>query len=204
MPSVVIVGKTHMGAAACIGAMSLDDGTSLRLLTADGLNHPNNTPYEVGGIWDIDITALKQPRPPHVEDVLVTRQRYVGVHPKLRQTILQFEKPWNGGPQTVFEALVRATGNGSGYVSDFAGVPNRSTGYWFPDRPLSREPEQRRYLYPSASGIRRITYVGYAPMTDAIPLGTLIRVSLARWWKPENADDLEERCYLQLSGWYQG
>jgi hypothetical protein len=29
---------------------------------------------------------------------------------------------------------------------------------------------------------------------------TLLRLSLARWW--QQAPELEERCYLQLSGWY--
>ena len=36
-----------------------------------------------------------------------------------------------------------------------------------------------------------------------IPAGTLVRVSLARWWRPEDSEpNFEERCYLQLSGWY--
>jgi len=26
---------------------------------------------------------------------------------------------------------------------------------------------------------------------------------LARWWKPEGEGDVESRCYLQLSGWYE-
>jgi len=33
-----------------------------------------------------------------------------------------------------------------------------------------------------------------------IPADTLLRVSLARWW--DNEGRHEERCYLQLSGWY--
>ena len=33
-----------------------------------------------------------------------------------------------------------------------------------------------------------------------IPLNTLVRISLARWWVPAGMS--EERCYLQLSGWY--
>jgi hypothetical protein len=28
-----------------------------------------------------------------------------------------------------------------------------------------------------------------------------MRISLARWWKPDDSE-LSERCYLQLSGWY--
>lgn len=199
----VIVGKTHMGAAACVGAMSLESGASLRLLTSTGYNQPGNTHFEVGGIWDLEFTAAPNLRPPHVEDVLVNRERFVALHANLKQAILQSEAPWEGGAHVVFDRLVRATNNGSGYVSDSTGLPNRSTGYWISDRMLSRESDQRRYLYPSQVGVRRLTYVGFAPMLDSVPAGTLMRVSLARWWRPSDADDdLEERCYLQLSGWY--
>lgn len=50
----------------------------------------------------------------------------------------------------------------------------------------------------------RIPYVGFEPAVDLIPKGTLVRVSLARWWRPHDSPpDMEERCYLQLSGWYE-
>ena len=26
--------------------------------------------------------------------------------------------------------------------------------------------------------------------------------SQVRWWRPEGSPEAEERCYLQLSGWY--
>lgn len=45
-----------------------------------------------------------------------------------------------------------------------------------------------------------IKYVGFAEPINKIPAGTLVRVSLARWWRPTETS--EERCYLQLSGWY--
>ncbi|MFH1320564.1 MAG: hypothetical protein ABII90_07920 [Bacteroidota bacterium] len=54
-----------------------------------------------------------------------------------------------------------------------------------------------RYSYPIRW--RNISYVGFQNPVDKIPAGTLVRISLARWWSP-NED--EERCYLQLSGWY--
>jgi hypothetical protein len=44
-----------------------------------------------------------------------------------------------------------------------------------------------------------ISYVGSVDPLDTIEPGSLIRLSLAHWWKPEDSDD-EERCYLQLSG----
>jgi len=48
---------------------------------------------------------------------------------------------------------------------------------------------------------RRFPYVGFEPKVNLIPAGTLMKISLARWWKPEDSD-MSERCYLQLSGWY--
>ncbi len=48
---------------------------------------------------------------------------------------------------------------------------------------------------------RRLKYVGAERAIPVIPAGTLIRVSLARWWAPEGSE-MEERCYVQLSGWY--
>ena len=45
-------------------------------------------------------------------------------------------------------------------------------------------------------------YVGLQPTEDIIPKGTLLRVSLARWWSPNDVE-VENRCYLQLSGWYK-
>ena len=44
-----------------------------------------------------------------------------------------------------------------------------------------------------------ISYVGSDEPLNTIEEGSLIRLSLAHWWKPEDSDD-EERCYLQLSG----
>ena len=35
-----------------------------------------------------------------------------------------------------------------------------------------------------------------------IPAGTLVRVSLAHWWRPEDDHTGELRCYVQLSGWF--
>ncbi len=44
-----------------------------------------------------------------------------------------------------------------------------------------------------------ISYVGSAEPLETIEPGSLIRLSLAHWWKPEDSVD-DERCYLQLSG----
>jgi hypothetical protein len=62
------------------------------------------------------------------------------------------------------------------------------------------EPEKTRYKCQCQGKDVWITYVGFEPAIELITHGSLVRVSLARWWRPD--DDSEERCYLQLSGWY--
>ena len=78
-----------------------------------------------------------------------------------------------------------------------------STGYWEPDIILTRGEYNGRvkYCYDSPGSRWILPYVGCAEPLDRIPQGTLLRVSLARWWRPDDSD-FELRCYLQLSGWY--
>ena len=99
----------------------------------------------------------------------------------------------------MFDGLVAFTNNGSGYISESTGLPGRSTGFWIPDAPLIRD--DRRYIYNDGLLDRRLTFVGVTQPIDVILQGSLVRVSLARWWYRRNADpDFEERCYVQLSG----
>jgi hypothetical protein len=59
------------------------------------------------------------------------------------------------------------------------------------------------YRYFGPQGLLDVPFVGFDEPVDVIPAASLIRLSLARWWKhPEADEDFELRCYLQLSGWY--
>ena len=82
-------------------------------------------------------------------------------------------------------------------------VPAYSTCFWINDKRLlgyeSRGRWQYRYNNMSNMYGYTISYVGAGEPLDTIEEGSLIRLSLAHWWKPEDSDD-EERCYLQLSG----
>ena len=60
-----------------------------------------------------------------------------------------------------------------------------------------------RYRYPTADDGRTLTFVGFQQPLPQIPAGTLLRVSLAHWWRPDEMPDGELRCYVQLSGWYE-
>ena len=107
--------------------------------------------------------------------------------------------------RAIFDGVIRFTWNRSGYISLQNPLPRCSTGFWVPDRPLAlvQSGNKASYHYERADLILRVSYVGTVPAVDNIPAGTLVRVSLARWWRPEDVPDLEERCYVQLSCWYE-
>jgi hypothetical protein len=194
---VVIVAKTGAPGGFCIGALSLK-GESLRLLQEDGSFLPYDSPnhYSVGETWDVTFTRPKTV-PPHVEDVHVSARTLAGNQPNLGQFIRGCTPaPWKGGVDALFDGKLGFTGTGKAYIGA-ADVPAHSTGFWLPDEDLTAN--GNRYEIGGTS----ISYVGAAPAVATIPAGTLVRASLARWWKPEDADDdFPERCYLQVSGWY--
>lgn len=182
--------------------MELASGKSLRLLDQNGLNQPSDTPYEVGGLWELRFTPSSDLKPPHVEDVVTSSSRFIRNIEDVRGAILKHDDPWTGNPNNLFGGLIRFTASGSGYISEVDGIPERSTGYWESDRDLTLV--ENRYAYPARFTVdRRLSYKGVAVATTSIPAGTLVRVSLARWWSPQDADDdFPERCYAQLSGWF--
>ena len=88
-------------------------------------------------------------------------------------------------------------------ASGFRSLAVISTGFWIPDRDLMLRADAKHYDYPDGCVARGLSYVGEPKPLPLLPAGTLIRVSLARWWKPDDAEPgFEERCYLQLSGWF--
>lgn len=199
---VLIVGRTRMaGSARCIGGIA-SDGTSIRLLRPDGLQWDVSVGIRLGQVWDLTYTAASNRVPPHVEDVVVTAGRYLRDLPDASQRLREGILPWHGGVDQLFDGLVRFTGNDNGYICHRVGVPDRSTWFWVPDRDLILRSDGRHYDYPANHGMSRgLAYVGEQQTPPRLPANSLLRVSLARWWSPEDTD-IEERCYLQLSGWF--
>lgn len=203
---VLIVAKTRMNNdRVCIGGMAHQTHQSLRLLQSDGNNHPQSVNFEVGDIWDLEFRLRQNPRPPHIEDALVTKKQRAGRIRDLRQFLVGVTTPWKGSPDQLFDGLIAFTSGGSGYISENTGLPNTSTGYWIPNRPLTLtthyEKFRYEYSYPNGRTIH-ISFVGITEPVQQIESETLVRVSLARWWHPDDSPDMEDRCYLQLSGWY--
>jgi ATP-dependent DNA helicase RecQ len=201
---VLIVAKTRMGKGACIGGIS-SEGHSLRLVAADAkTNETAGREYNVGEVWQIKCSPAPSVIPPHVENVIVRDKKRLPKTIDPIPIIERFMPPCNGGIEALYEGLTQFTGTGSLYIAERTGVPPYSTTFWIPDRPLLREADSKRirYRYPTSDGGRTITFVGFQEPVEVIEPGTILRVSLAHWWRPEGMIDGEYRCFVQLSGWF--
>lgn len=198
----LIVSKTHMQALACVGGYALEAGKNVRLMQRDGSNQPGNTDLEVGQVWNLVAINRQKIEPPHVEDILVFDRTYLRDQPNVLAFLNEHVEIWDGGVTTLFEGRLRFTHTGSGYIDQNVPLPSMSVGFWrLPMRLTYRMMDDRRYyVWEERGEARKLAYVGYAPPLPHLETGTLLRVSLSRWWQQEKAAPL--RCYLQLSGWF--
>lgn len=190
---VLIVATTRMRNTVCVGALDLDSNRSLRLLDVHGGGFEPDV-FAVGELWELEYLPAPEVTPPHVEDVVVVKRRRIGRSDALRTEIVNRVQPWRGDYTGLFDGVLGWTRNGSGYA-DERQLPNVSTGFWIPNIAL-----EFRDGYYYHGDYHRLRYVGLADPAPIIAAGSLVRVSLARWWAPEG--DNNQRCYLQLSGWY--
>ncbi len=181
------------GTSACVGALGLDDGRSLRLFDPVA-QYPSSNDYQIGQVWKLELRQKASIRPPHIEDVLVASRRFIRVDPNPHSTILDRVEPWEVPLELVFEGTLQEA-NGKLYVGPNGSCPSCSTGFWIADRRLVLVGS--RYTTDEAPYLS-IKYVGLdAPPTQIQP-GELVRLSLASWFQGEHFS--EERCYLQVSG----
>lgn len=205
---VVIVSKTRMHSGVCVGGV-LTNGKLVRLLKSDGHNQDSDTDFEIGDVYTIKFKEREDCVPPHMEDILLLSQVYKSKFRSIQEMIQHLKvnlkiNIWEGSVNCLFNNSLQWKSSGSGYISRLGKIPNQSTGFWIPDKDLVRKDygDKVRYRYSLnlfPPDYRVIPYVGLQESIYKIPKGTLVRLSLARWWTP---NDDEERCYLQLSGWY--
>jgi len=201
---VLIVAKTRRGGGACVGGIT-EDGRSVRLVAADAAtNERAGVQYEIGELWEIETVPDEHLVPPHVENIIVRGARRVKRSQNVERVVGRCMPALTGGPDTLFDGRVQSSPSGALYVAERTGLPSRSTMFWVPDQPLRLDCEGKRirYRYPTDDGGRTLTFVGFQEPLDVIPAGTLLRVSLAHWWRPRDKPDEELRCYVQLSGWF--
>ena len=204
MTKVLIVAKTRQGTHACIGGITFE-GQSVRLVAADAaVNEHAGMDYAVGEVWEVDIRPTENLVPPHVENVVVWSKRRLGTAADPISSIEQRMPPVSGGIEALFSGLALAWSSGALYITERGGVPPYSTMFWRPDQALQRSDDGKRirYRYAAAGGGRTLVFVGFQEPIETIPAGTLLRVSLAHWWRPAEDEDGELRCYVQLSGWF--
>ena len=201
---ILVVAKTRRGAGACVGGIT-EEGHSVRLIASDAAsNERAGLEYEVGEVWEIDSAPDPDIVPPHVENIIVLRARRLRRSQKVAETIHRFMPPLAGGPEKLFDGATQATAAGGLYIAERTGLPHRSTVFWAPDQALRLDCEGKRlrYRYPTSDGGRTLTFVGFQEPVPEIPAGTLLRVSLAHWWRPKERPAEELRCFVQLSGWF--
>lgn len=202
--NVLIVSRTKMGESGrCIGGLC-EDNQQVRLLPNDSGEKFNvSCPFQIGQVWDINFKRVENILPPHFEDAVVLDQKFISIQNDLSDHLNARVQPWTGGISRLFDRLLAYTGKNNGFVSEARGVPSCSTGFWIPNKDLILQKDKRHFGYRGVFAYKNLAYVGEIPTIEKILAGTLVRVSLARWWRPEEADDdFEFRCYLQLSGWY--
>ena len=202
---VLIVAKTRLKNGFCVGGI-VQNGRSVRLgvpsqLATEHFNHE----YEIGDVWRInDYKVPLHLVPPHVEDIDVLSKERLRISDKLVEAIGKLMPPVVGGMDQLYDGAVRVAEGGMLYIGHDH-VPEYSTLFWRPDRPLTLRGISGinfRYAYPSDKGELYFTYKGLATAEACLPANTLIRISLARWWKPDDYPEREEGCYLQISGWF--
>jgi hypothetical protein len=209
MSKVLIVAKTRMrNEKVCVGGIDLDKLMSVRLLDRNGFHESKwDCPYEIRDIWDIEYSH--NPRPlPHSEDVRVIQRIKDGTL-KQEFSILDILRKINfkiyaGHIRETFEGKLDCINSKVLFISK-ENVPQNSTCFWICDREIQRSDYINKIRYNYNDEINwgyNVSYVGLKEDPEQIiPENTLIRLSLADWWSPPDLQ-VEERCYLQLSGWY--
>lgn len=201
----LILSKTHFGNSVCVGGMVLKNKQYVRLLNPGGRYQYADTKLSIGDVWDIDFKESDDIVEPHVEDVIINSKRFVRTIDGLSQYILKSGVTiWRGPVTEIFDSKLIWAGTGVGYLSENKpDYPKNSVGFWLSDKPLTYDNDEH-YVYSAKTRPfeRKLKYKGIPEAIETIPANTLLRVSLPKWWKHPDSD-LEKRCYLQLSGWYE-
>lgn len=204
--NVLIVAKTKYSNGFCVGGLTLETKKNIRLLTSDGENQMSFTDFEIGQYWNIDFNPKPDCILPHSEDVIVIKQKKIGFEDNLKEYLLSNTDYWRGGRTEIFGRTISYDDKGKGFLQHGKYVPINSVGFWKLPFDISLVTDlsygygKTKYRYESCeeSGNINLPYKGCDEPLKVIPSGTLVRMSLARWFN--NAG--QEKCYLQISGWY--
>jgi len=202
---IIIVAKTCMwGGRVCLGGAEIETGELIRLIPQGGKNWPEKVAFQISEIWEVDTSRPKALQPPHVEDYIVRNQQRLGCESDIRDWILNRCNIWRGGRDSIFDGSLHYWTWGKGCVEAGLQIPDHSVGFWI--LPFDIECHDRTYYRVGNQDLAMderfaAKYVGLKNPKSRLEAGTLVRLSLARWWAFEDNPTL--RCWLQLSGWYE-
>jgi hypothetical protein len=74
---VLIVSKTQMKSAVCVGGLLLDYDANIRLLNPGNRNQPEDTDFEIGQIWDLRFIKRNPLHLPHTEDRIILEKNHL-------------------------------------------------------------------------------------------------------------------------------
>lgn len=127
----LIVSKTKMKNAVCVGALLLDYDANIRLLNPGNRNQPIDTDLQIGQIWNLRFIKRDPIYKPHTEDRIVLAKNYVGDVDYL-SAFLQSRRInlVVGNPNNLFEGKLHWHSNGSGFIQESKNLPDYSVCFW--------------------------------------------------------------------------
>ncbi|HRQ73152.1 MAG TPA: hypothetical protein PLU35_09005 [Phycisphaerales bacterium] len=201
----VVVAKTRMRNNICIGAVDVENGGSLRLVPRERPEYHSWPSFDARIGTVVALRGIRPARvlPPHVEDFLVAHWETASRIEDLPEWIRGRCDAWTGDRSCMFGGAIRFTPRGKAFVQRGDPLPSGSVGFWeLPADMAIQDGPRPRYVMGGRSPID-VPYVGLGKPIPIIPAGTLVRVSLSRWWAPDDAS-MPESCWLQLSGFFDG
>lgn len=203
--NILIVARTQMGAGnVCIGGLDLYNNKNVRMLASGGENQQIDAPFQIGQIWEIEYIPKTNLTPPHLEDVMIKSYRLNSTLSSAGIINIITKKCFvvSGSLDGLFGGSVASPLRRASFIDHPSNAPNHSVCFWRPNSDLTHmfSHNKDRYHYCDEKHDTIFAYVGMMPPIETIPQGSLVRMSLARWWSPPNSTS--KVCYLQLSGWY--
>lgn len=218
MSRILITARTRISdRELCLGGIDLDRNRCVRLSTAQAQNFSHNAPFQVRSMWHMDYAPRPHLVVPHIEDVNVRAFTQFQERTDFLKLFQEREPElpvWHGRPSLLFDGLLTSDSRenpaqaGGRYAFRGNRVPSVSLGYWIPDRDLQARRSRRRtghvgydvyYVDLTEAGTTvKIVHSGFQQLPPTIAVGSILSLSLARWWAPKDDPDQRERCTLQV------
>lgn len=205
MTRLVIIARTRItDSEVCIGAIDIENDRIVRLHDHNGKNFRQDYPFAVGQVWNARLFP-KRSRPPHSEDthaIQLAREQHAFDIKEYVDRARDRLPIWIGGPRSVFDGKLRiSSSSGAAALYRDDELPTGSLGLWIPDNQLIKVRDDRyatrqfySYVDPSGREQMKFRITGLASNPQAVPAGSIVSLSLARWWQPLDDPSRPEQC----------